>query len=265
MNLKLLTPARYFWILFGGFLSIFVLCLLYVAFVVSHGMPSLEQLENPKQNYATRIYSSDGVLLDHYFVQKRVWVPYDSIPHYFFDALVSVEDKDFYNHWGMNSSRIMAALFKNVLFMDIKGGASTITQQLSRGMYYNMDRTISRKIREAFTAIQIERTYTKEEILELYANTVAFGRGAYGIQVAAQVYFDKSPINLSLAECAFLVGLLQRPERYNGQKDYVAAVQRRNYVLKLMEDNGKITPSMRSDARRETLAFSLRSRSKVKS
>ncbi len=218
-------------------------------------MPSLEQLENPKQNFATRVYSADGHLLDNYFIERRVWVPFDSIPRYFFDALLSVEDRDFYSHWGVNINRLIKAALKNVLFMKISGGASTITQQLSRGLFYNMEQTINRKVKEAFTAVQIERTYTKQEILELYANTVAFGKGAYGIRVAAQVYFNKTPRELTLAECAFLVGLLQRPEKYNGNKGMELAVNRRNYVLYLMEDNDKITENQRLIARSEPLNF----------
>ena len=149
--------------------------------------------------------------------------------------------------------------------MDIKGGASTITQQLSRGLFFNMDQTFSRKIREAFTAIQIEKTYTKEEILEMYANTVAFGRGAYGIQVAAQVYFNKPAYELSLSECAFLVGLLQRPEKYNGSKGYNLAIDRRNYVLYLMEDNDKISEGTRVRTRREALNFTTKKQNRAKS
>ncbi len=246
-----MTPKRFLWTLIGSVLAIIVIILIYVSIVISNGLPSLEQLENPKQNFATRVYSADGKLLDHYFIERRVWLPYDSIPKDFFDALIAVEDRDFESHWGINTSR----LIKAAMFLGNKGGASTITQQLSRGLFFNMDRTLSRKIKEAFTAIQIEKTYTKQEILEMYANTVAFGRGAYGIQVAAQVYFGKPAYELSLSECAFLVGLLQRPEKYNGSKGYELAINRRNYVLFLMEETEKISTSQRIEARREPLNF----------
>lgn len=250
-----MTPQKFLVYLVGAFFAIVILIMIYISIVISNGLPSLEQLENPKQNFATRVYSSDGKLLDNYFIERRVWLPYDSIPSDFFNALISVEDRDFYSHWGINASRICKAALKNVLFMNIKGGASTITQQLSRGLFYNMEQTMSRKIKEAFTAIQIERTYTKQEILELYANTVSFGKGAYGIKVAAQVYFNKTAQELTLAECAFLVGLLQRPEKYNGSKGMEYAVNRRNYVLYLMEDAGKISESQRLIARSEPLNF----------
>lgn len=260
-----MDPKKFLWTLIAGLCGFMLLIIIYISIVISSGLPSLEQLENPKQNFATRVYSADGKLLDHYFIEKRVWVPYDSIPRAFVDALVSVEDRDFFDHWGIKISRIIKAGLKNVLFMDIKGGASTITQQLSRGLFFNMDQTFSRKIREAFTAIQIEKTYTKEEILEMYANTVAFGRGAYGIQVAAQVYFNKPAYELSLSECAFLVGLLQRPEKYNGSKGYNLAIDRRNYVLYLMEDNDKISEGTRVRTRREALNFTTKKQNRAKS
>jgi len=253
-----MTPLKFLWLLIGSFLSIAVIVLIYVSVVISNGLPSLEQLENPKQNFATRVYSADGKLLDHYFIEKRVWLPYDSIPKDFFNALISVEDRDFFDHWGINVSRIFKATFKNITSLGIRGGASTITMQLARNLFFNQEQTLNRKIKEAFTAVQIEKTYSKEEILEMYANTVAFGRGAYGIQVAAQVYFNKPAYELTLAECAFLVGLLQRPEKYNGSDGMQLAVNRRNYVLYLMQEVGYISESQRIDSRKEEIVFSSR-------
>ena len=250
-----MSPIKFLWILIGSFLGIVAIVLIYTSVIISHGLPSLEQLENPKQNFATRVYSADGKLLDHYFIEKRVWLPYDSIPKDFFNALISVEDRSFYSHWGINISRILKATIKNIAFLDIKGGASTLTQQLAKHLFFSTEQTYERKIKEAFTAIQIEKTYTKQEILEMYANTVAFGRGAYGIQVAAQVYFNKPAYELTLPECAFLVGLLQRPEKYNGNENYDMAVNRRNYVLYLMEDAGYITQSQRIESRKEPINF----------
>ncbi len=260
-----MSPIKFLWILIGSFLGIVTIVLIYTSIIISHGLPSLEQLENPKQNFATRVYSADGRLLDHYFIEKRVWLPYDSIPKDFFNALISVEDRSFYNHWGINVSRIVKAMIKNIVFMDIKGGASTITQQLAKHLFFSQAQTYERKIKEAFTAIQIEKTYTKEEILEMYANTVAFGKGAYGIQVAAQVYFNKKAYELTLPECAFLVGLLQRPEKYNGSDNYDIALNRRNYVLFLMEDAGYITQSQRILSRKEPINFTTNSERRQKS
>lgn len=260
-----MSPVKFLWILIGSFLGIVAIILIYTSIIISHGLPSLEQLENPKQNFATRVYSADGKLLDHYFIEKRVWLPFDSIPKDFFNALISVEDRSFYDHWGINVSRIFKAMLKNIAFMDIKGGASTITQQLAKHLFFSQEQTYERKIKEAFTAIQIEKTYTKQEILEMYANTVAFGKGAYGIQVAAQVYFNKKAYELNLQECAFLVGLLQRPEKYNGSDNYELALNRRNYVLYLMEDAGYITASQRITARKEPINFTTNQERRQKS
>ncbi|GAB1370521.1 PBP1A family penicillin-binding protein [Candidatus Kapaibacterium sp.] len=197
-------------------------------------MPSLEQLENPRTNLASRIYSADGKLLDHFYNERRVNLSYDSLPKSFIDALIATEDRKFWDHWGVHTGRVFNAAIKN--FIGDKEGASTITMQLSRNLFLSHEVTMERKIREAFLSMQIEKTYTKEEILEMYANTVYFGNGAYGIQVASQVYFDKSPPELTLSESALLVGLLKAPESYNPFKNPDRAINRRNLILNMMHD-----------------------------
>lgn len=232
-------------------LSIFtILTALGVAFfvnnIVSYGMPSLEQLENPQTNLATRIYSSDGKLLDHFFNERRVNLTYDSIPESFVNALVATEDRKFWSHWGVHTGRVFNAAIKNVL--GDQEGASTLTMQLSRNLFLSHAVTWERKIREAFLSLQIEQTYTKKEILEMYANTVYFGSSAYGIQVASQVYFDKDPSQLSLSESATLVGILKAPEAYNPFRHQEKALSRRNIVLKLMHDQEYISTSQYAEA-----------------
>ncbi|MFM8569335.1 MAG: transglycosylase domain-containing protein, partial [Candidatus Kapaibacterium sp.] len=197
-------------------------------------------MEKPPQELATRILDSDGNLIDNFFIKRRMFVPYDSVSRHFFDALIATEDREFYNHWGVHTARILKATVKNIFAGRAKEGASTLTQQLARNLYFTQEQTIHRKLREAFTAVQIERTYTKREILELYANTVNFGRGAYGIQVAAQVFFGKSPRDLTLSECAYFVGLLKAPAAYDARDHYDKAIRRRNLVLSLMRDGGFI-------------------------
>ena len=219
---------------------------LYVNNVVSNGMPSLEQLENPQTNLATRILSADGKLLDHFFNQRRVNLTYDSIPKFFVEALVATEDRKFWDHWGVHSGRVFNSAIKNLL--GDQEGASTLTMQLSRNLFLSHTVSWERKIREAFLSIQIEKTYTKKEILEMYANTVYFGSSAYGIQVASQVYFDKDPYELNLAECALLVGILKAPERYNPFKNPDRAISRRNIVLKLMHNQECITDGQYAEA-----------------
>ncbi len=237
-----MTPLKYFLWLLILFLAFCLGLALYVNSVVSYGLPSLEQLENPKQNLATRIISSDGMLLDHFFIERRVNLPLDSVPKDFVNALIVTEDKYFYSHWGVYIERIFKAAIKNIFAGKVQEGASTITMQLARNLFGYSENTLERKIREAFTSIQIERTYTKEEILEMYINTVAFGRGAYGLQVASKIYFDKNPSELTTAECAYLAALLKAPEHYNGLVNIDKAVDRRNLVLTLMSRHNYITP-----------------------
>ncbi|TAL68478.1 MAG: PBP1A family penicillin-binding protein [Bacteroidetes bacterium] len=231
-----MTPKKFFIILLIVFFAVLLITAIYVVSVVSYGLPSIDQLENPKQNFATQIFSADGELLDHFYIERRVSLPFDSIPPDFINALIAVEDRKFMEHWGVHATRIFKAAIKNTLAFRTKEGASTITMQLARNLYFTPENSLKRKIREAFTAIQIEKRYTKNEILEMYINTVAFGRGAYGIQVASRVYFNKSPHELTTSECAFLVGLLKAPERYNGIVNYERAITRRNLVLSLMRD-----------------------------
>ena len=210
----------------------FFLIALTVYFVeIAGSLPSLTELENPHPDLSTKIYSSDGQQLDQFFVQNRTYIPFDSIPKSFIDALIATEDQKFYDHWGVNLERILKAVVKNVMAMNLtKEGASTITQQLARNLYLTQEVSVGRKVREQLTAIQIERTYTKNEIIELYANTVYFGRGAYGLQVASEVFFGKRPIDMTPDECAYLVGMLKAPENYD-VVHYDRAVRRRNTVL----------------------------------
>ena len=130
------------------------------------GLPDLEELENPRPDLSTRIYSADGQQLDQFFVHNRTYITFDSIPRNFIHALIATEDQKFYDHWGVNLERIIKALVKNVLSMNLtKEGASTITQQLARNLYLSQEVSMTRKLREQLTAVQIERTYTKDEIL----------------------------------------------------------------------------------------------------
>ena len=240
MNLNKMSALKFYIILLVSFIILMFLVIWYSYNSISDGLPSLSQLENPKQDYATQVFSADGVLLDHYYKYRRVLLPFDSIPQNFINALIATEDRKFYDHWGVHLSRIFKAMIKNIFAGRIKEGASTITMQLSRNLFFTHEGTLKRKIREAVTAIAIEKTYTKNEILAMYANTVSFGRGTYGIKVAANIYFGKEPSALTLSECAFLVGLLKAPEHYNGLVDYDRAIRRRNLVLRLMYEQGFI-------------------------
>lgn len=238
-----MTPLKFLWILIASFITLLIVVIIYLNVVISDGMPSLAELENPKLNLATQIYTADGVLLDHFFIERRVDLPFDSIPKNFLNALIATEDRKFYDHWGVHIGRIFGAAVKNTLAGYTKEGASTITMQLARNLYLTKEVNITRKIREAFTAIMIERSYTKEQILQLYSNTVYFGRGAYGIGVAAQVFFGKSPKELTLGECATLVALLKSPVGYDPYLYPEKSLQRRDLVLSLMLNQDIITSS----------------------
>lgn len=231
------------------------LALLFIAYVIYLilGLPSLQQLENPTPELATKVYSYDGELLGQFYIKQRAYTPIDSIPKNLINALIATEDRKFYKHWGLDLDRIIKAMVKNILSFRIREGASTITQQLARNLYLSQEVSITRKLREAITAIQIERTYTKEEILEMYLNIAYFGMNAYGVESASFVYFGKSPTELTLAECALLVGMLRSPARYNPFEYPDRAIRIRDVVLRNMLVTGFITNEEYEKARKEPL------------
>ncbi len=228
--------------------------LLYIGWVIvsSSDLPSVADLENPRQELATQVMSADGEVLEYFATTRRTYLPYDSIPRPFIQALIATEDRAFYDHWGVHAVRIAKAAVKNVFALRAKEGASTITQQLALNLYFKRERTLARKIREAYTAFQIEQTYTKNEILEMYANTVYYGKGAYGIREAAYTYFGKQPRQLTVAECAYLVGLFKAPERYN--RNDAEGIGRRNLILDMMYNEEMISDDVRTAAQDEPLS-----------
>jgi len=227
-----------------GFALVFLFLIGIYVVNLFRGLPSLAALENPKQDVATRIYSEDGELIDKFYIENRTIVSIDAIPKDLINALIATEDRKFYSHWGVDIDRILKATVKNLLSFSVKEGASTITQQLARNLYASIGRDISltRKLKEAITAVQIEKTYTKEEILLLYFNQVYFGRGAYGVQAAAKTFFDKDVSELTLDECATLVAMLKNPSgAYDPDQNPEACMDRRNLVLNNMLEEKYIT------------------------
>ncbi|MGE5351892.1 MAG: penicillin-binding protein 1A, partial [Acidobacteriota bacterium] len=208
------------------------------------GLPSLEELENPKPVLASKVYGIDGELIGQFFIENRIEVPLDSIPKHLQNALIATEDRKFYDHWGVDVGRFFKAMIKNVFTLSMREGASTITQQLAKNLYKlkskneNKFETVIRKIREWITAIQIEKTYTKDEILDMYLNISYFGRGAYGVETAANAYFNKDAKDLTVPESAVLVALLKSSVNYDPGKHYDRALQRRNVVMANMVDAG---------------------------
>ncbi|MHB2150727.1 penicillin-binding protein 1A [Calditrichota bacterium LG25] len=219
------------------FLSVFGLYL----YSLSKELPPLEKLERIDPEIATVVYSADGEVLHSFFTFNRTYTPYEKIPKYVIDALISTEDRDFFNHWGINLTGILRALLVDLIHMELKQGASTITMQLARNLYFGYAQTFDRKIKEALTAIQIERTYSKEEILSMYLNITFFGNHAYGIRAAAKRYFNKDVEDLNVQEAALLIGILKGQTYYSPIRHPERALKRRNVVLSMMMDNGKLT------------------------
>ena len=222
---------------------------------MSIDLPSIEQLENYDPDLVTRIYSADGVLLNELYFEKRVFVELEQIPQHMRDAVVAKEDRRFYDHWGISLRDVLRAVVINTVTMSYSSGFSSLTQQLARNLYdtIGFKKTITRKIKEVITAIQIERTYTKDEILEMYLNSVHFGHGTYGVQAAAKRFYGKYANELALDESALLVGLLPAPARYSPVRFPERALTKRNVVLRVMRDQEYISQGEYAEARARLL------------
>jgi penicillin-binding protein 1A len=204
-------------------------------------LPSFEQLHNIEPSLATRVYDRQGILLKEFFSENRALTPYKEMPRPLVEMLMATEDQEFYSHWGINLRRIMIVATTNLLNLQIRAGASTITQQLSRMLFLNQRRTFERKIKEALTAIKLERTYSKEEILEMYLNQYYFSRGAYGVAAAAHLFFNKRVSELSVDECAVIIGLLKGPNINSPLNNPDKSLKARNRVLYSYYQWGGIT------------------------
>ncbi len=236
---------KLFWSIFSFFFIAVLVGMFFFFQYVVEGLPSLEQLENPKQSLASEVYSADGVLIGKFFTQNRVHTDIDSIPKHVIHAFLDSEDKKYYTHWGVDLERVVKAVVKTI-FLNQRQGASTITQQLAKNLYKLRIKdetffdTIVRKFREWITAVRIERNYTKDEILEMYLNESYFGRGAYGVAMAAEVFFDKKVSDLKVEESAILVGLNNLPGRYDPYSKYQNAFRKRNIVMSEMVEDGHL-------------------------
>ncbi len=209
---------------------------------LSDELPSFQQLDNPTFELATVAYTADGQELARYARQNRSWVSYDEISPYVIQALLATEDHRFYDHWGIDLFRTASAVVQTILSLgrEVQGG-STITQQLARNLYNEQigrAQTIERKLKEMITAVELERRYTKREILEMYLNTVEFVYNAFGIESAARTFFNKPARELNVLEAATLVGMLRNPALYNPIRFPERARQRRNVVLWQMVRHG---------------------------
>jgi len=226
----------------SSLLLLIVIMVAYFIFLIS-GLPSLTKLENIDPALVTRVYSENGELIHELFKFNRVYVPIEKIPDHTIAALLSTEDRRFYRHWGIDIIRIPKVVLVNMTSLSFSQGFSTITMQLARNLYFGFQKTINRKLREIITAIQIERTYSKQEILEMYLNVAYFGEGVYGIQAAAKKYFDKDASELTIEESAALIPILNLPAYYSPFNHPERAFSRRNLILRNMLTTGNLTKS----------------------
>ena len=227
-----------------------ILSLIFIAFSAlwyfSSGLPDYKKLESYEPPVSSRVYSGNGSLIAEYANEKRLFIPHDSIPALVINSFLSAEDKNFFNHPGIDPKGIIRATlnnFKNIAKNKRLEGASTITQQVAKNFLLTNEVSFKRKIKEAILAFRIEKAYTKEKILELYLNQIYLGEGTYGIAAASLEYFDKSVKELNYAEAALLAALPKAPSRYSPFKYYAEAKLRRNLVLQNLNENNFINNS----------------------
>lgn len=214
-------------------------------------LPPIENLDGFKPNIVTKFYSADGEIIKTFTAYTFEKVNFDDIPEDFIHALISTEDKNFYKHKGYDLTGLARSTVQNILAGHVVQGASTITQQLARVLFLSNERTFDRKLKELFIAARIEKTISKNQILEMYANNVYLGSGAYGVEGAAQIYFDKHLKDLDLAELALIAGLPQAPSVYSPFNNMELAVKRRNQVLGRMYKMRYITKEQYEAAKEE--------------
>jgi len=205
-------------------------------YYVAPGLPAAETIRDIPLQIPLRIFSRDGYLISEIGERRRILVTYDEVPKHVVDAFVAAEDQRFWVHPGIDYRGILRAIFQLVSTGNIESGGSTLTQQLARSYFLNLDQTMERKFKEASLAIRIEQEFTKEQIMALFLNKMFFGQRAYGVSAAAQVYFNKELKDISVAEAATLAGVLPAPSRYNPVRSAANAKMRRGYVLDRMRD-----------------------------
>jgi len=215
--------------------------------ILPRSLPSVTALENFEPLRGTKVYDENDDLITELHVERRIFVPLSQIPKMLQDAVIATEDRRFYYHWGVDPIGIGRAILQNYRRGRIVEGGSTITQQLTKVLFLTPDRSLERKLKEAILAIELERRYSKERILEMYLNQVYFGQGAYGVEAGARTYFGKSVSEVTPREAALLAGLPRAPSTYAPFEHPAAARQRREVVLRRMAEFGALAES---DARK---------------
>lgn len=243
------TIVKVFWFCLLTPILALILCVVGVALFAE--IPSFEELENPKTNLATQIISEDGKIINTFHIENRTFVEFDDLPESLVDAAIATEDVRFHRHSGIDFRSLARVAVKSVLLGNVGagGGGSTITQQLAKTLFPREEATssfpgarviklVTTKFKEWITAVKLERNYTKDEILTMYMNTIFFGSNAYGIMSAANTFFAKDPIDLNIEESALLVGMVNKPTRYNPTINPDHSLKRRNHVLSQMYKYG---------------------------
>jgi penicillin-binding protein 1A len=225
--------------------------------VYTTDLPQVEALEAYRPSSVTELYDDHGRVIGSFALQRRVVASYDDFSPVLRDALISIEDKDFFKHSGINFWRIVGAAYRDIESGGKVQGASTLTMQLARNLFLSPDRSFHRKVQETMLAIQIERRFTKPQIFTLYANQIFLGHGVYGFEAASEFYFSKPTLRLTLPEAALLAGLPKGPGVYSPINHPDRAVKRRNLVINAMLEDGKITVAQAADARTSPLVLNL--------
>ena len=257
---------KWFWLLFS-IPVVLVVSLIGLVWAFAD-IPSFEELENPDSKLATQVIAEDGEILTTFHIENRSYVSYEELSPNLVNAAVATEDVRFYNHSGIDFKSLGRVIFKTLLGGDSsQGGGSTITQQLAKTLYPRQDvssripgmsklKMVWIKLKEWVTAVKLERSYTKNEIMNMYMNQVFFGSNAYGIKAAAQTFFGKAPVDLTVEEAATLVGMVNKPTRYNPALNPDKSLTRRNFVISQMEKAGFITEDQRDSIRQIPITLS---------
>src|SRR5437867_3472932 len=227
-----------------------------VLFAYAGDLPQISALDNYNPSIITRVYAANGQVVGEFATQRRVIVGYDDINPVLRNAIIATEDADFNKHFGLNFWRIISAALTDIIERRREQGASTLTQQVARNLDQfglTKQKLFERKIREWILAVQIEKRYTKKEIFAIYCNQMYLGHGAYGVEAASRLYFNKSNKQLTLEEAALVAGLFQSPERQSPFVDMKRATQRRNTVLQRMADERYITQAQADEAKRRPI------------
>src|SRR6187397_2057346 len=255
---------RFFGLLFAAGTILFVVGVAAAAGLLWHfskDLPDYSQLQDYEPPVMTRVHAGDGSLVAEYARERRLYIPIQAVPKLVINAFLAAEDKNFYDHGGLDFGGILRAVVnyaQNYGSNRRPQGASTITQQVAKNFLLSNEVSFQRKIKEALLALKMERTYSKEKILELYLNEIYLGFGAYGIASASLTYFDKSVHELTIPEAAYLAALPKAPSDLHPFRARDRAIERRNYVIDRMVENGYVKREVAEDAKKQPLGVNPR-------